>query len=350
MKKFIFKTFIFILIIWLPWMLFINFGRFYYAPIDYLTWDYKHKLIKVPIDQFNPSQILLGDSLAVAAINPTLISKDFYNLSMSGMNPVDTWFYLDKYLKAKKTPKRVFLSFGITHWQGSDTFREQSIGFGMMTWNEIQELLKSSKNLSLFYSPEKNFIVFKDWFPFNLFWNYSITHFQKNIAMIEALLMRAGLTPLQLSHIKAVMGDMFQKKNIKMKNEIYNQMEITRGHHLFELNETTSFVNPLVQYSGWKIHPLNDLYLRKILDRLHKADIEVVIDFIPNNIHSWSKLKPEVFNEMESYFSGLQKIYHKLQVSKLESLPEKLFGDMDHVNLEGSRVYSRQFKEKYFSN
>lgn len=349
MKKFIFKALTFLLVIWIPWTLFINYGRFYYAPIDFQTWNYKHELIKRNSNEFNPSHIILGDSLVVAAINPTLIERDFYNLAMSGSTPVDAWFYLNKYLKSGKSPKRVFLSFGITHWQGSDVFREQSLGFGLMTTKEIQEFFNSSKNIPLFYSPEKTFEVFKDWFPFNYFWKHIITKYQKTLAKIEALLIKIGITPFQYNHVKASIGEMFQLQNIKKNEETYLTMEKTRGHHLFETNETIKFENPIAKYSGWNIHPLNDYYLRKILNRLHQAKIKTVIDFIPGNINSFIKLSPEFFNEMNNYFLRLKENFPEIQVSTLESLPEELFSDMDHVNREGSIKYSQQFKKKYFS-
>jgi hypothetical protein len=349
MKKFIFKTLIFLLVIWTPWALFINYGRFYYAPIDFHSWNYKHELIKRNSNQFNPSHIILGDSLAVAAINPTLIDSDFYNLAMSGSTPVDAWFYLNKYLKSGKNPKRAFLSFGVTHWQGSYTFREHSLGFGLMTMKEVHEFIDSSKDIPLFYSPEKTFEVFKDWFPFNYLWKHINENNQKTLAKIEALLIKIGITPFQLNHIRASLGEMFKIQNIEINEKTYLTMENTRGHHLFDTNETIRFENPLVQYSGWKIHPLNDYYIRKILTRLQQAKIKTVIDFIPNNINSWSKLSPEFFNEMNNYFLGLKEDFPEIQISTLEPLPEELFSDMDHVNLEGSIKYSLQFKEKYFS-
>lgn len=137
MKKFIKKTIIITLSIYTPWLFFVHAGRFYHAPIDYQAWEFKHDLLGKKTTDFDPEEIIVGDSLSVAAIDPTLVSASLYNLAMSGSNPVDSYFYLKKYLLSGRRPKRVFLSFGITHWQGSDTFRGHSLGFGFMSYNEF---------------------------------------------------------------------------------------------------------------------------------------------------------------------------------------------------------------------
>jgi hypothetical protein len=332
--------------IWLPWWIFIEFNKSVYAPIDYLTWEYKHHLLKD--ERYNPPEIVVGDSLAVAAINPIEISEKLSNLSMSGLTPVDAWYFLRKYLSSGKKPERLFLSFGITHWQSSDTFKEHSLSFGFMNASEFFDFILNSKNLKLFYNPEDTFNVFKNWFPFNYAWESLVHNSQKNLALFEFYLIKLGLTPFQFNHVKSVFNEMNSAETKKHKQEIRNKMKKTRGHHLFNYNQTTNYVNPLVNYEGWNIHPLNDIYLRKILHLAHELKIKIVIDFVPNNINSWNKLSENFFKEKDEYFENLKKIYPDLIYSKLESLPENLFGDMDHFNEEGSRHYSSFFKQKYF--
>jgi len=349
MKKFIFKSIILIIAVWTPWWMFVEFGRKYYAPVDFLSWKHKHLILEKNDEKFNPEDILIGDSLAVAAIDPRLISDKLYNLAMSGMTPVDGWYYLNKYLASGKTPKRIFISFGTTHWQGSDTFKEYSLGFGYLNTSEFLDFLKQSRNIKLFYTPEETFNVFKDWFPFNHFWNWTVTNLQHSLAFLEFGLIKLGLAPMQINHIKSVMLEMFDKNELENKKELSESIIASRGHHLFEYNETVSFVNPITIFSGWKIHILNDIYLRKILDLGKKKNIKIIIDFVPNNENSWIKYRPAFFEEKNLYFEKLKEIYPELQVSALKSLPENLYGDMDHVNSDGTREYSQIFKEKYYS-
>ncbi len=347
MKKFIMKSILLVLIIWLPWWSFVEYGKNYYAPIDYQTWEFKHDFLSKAVKE-DPKELIIGDSLAVAAINPNLVSERLYNLAMSGMTPVDAWYYLKKYFKTGRSPERIFLSFGTTHWQGSDTFKEHSLGFGYMKFSEFFDFINTTENLSLFYRPEQTFDVFKDWFPFNYFWKSIVKNHHKNLASIEFFLLKLGLTPLQFNHIKSVFFEMIDDQSISNKKEIKEMMYKTRGHHFFDFNDTTNLVNPITKFDGWKIHPLNDIYLRKIIELCNEKNIKVVIDFVPNNHTSWTQYRPEFFQEMNKYFENLKSTYTDLTVSDLKSLPKELYGDMDHVNEAVSVEYSAIFKKKYF--
>ncbi|MCO4792823.1 MAG: hypothetical protein KC493_03865 [Bacteriovoracaceae bacterium] len=348
MKKFLLKSTFLIFCLYLPWITFIHTGRYYYAPDDYLAWNYKHDIIDRDSSKFNPKDIIIGDSLALAAVNPTLISTDLYNLAMSGFTLVDSYYFLKKYLESGKTPKRVFLSHGMTHWQGSDAFSGQTIGYGFLKTKDFNHFLESTSGLDFFYSPEESFSLFKKWFPFNYIYPYVVKNHKSTLAKVEYYLFKLGVAPLLFNHIKTIILDFYEYDQLKRKKEIIVRMESMKGQHFFDFNNTVNLPNPITNYDNWAIHPVNDLYFKKILALLKENKIQTIIEFVPNNYVTWKNFKPTFFKEMDSYFLDISYSYPNLIVSKSTSMPIENYGDMDHVNEIGQSVFSELFKAKYY--
>ena len=345
MKKFLLKTFMALFFVYLPWIFFVSLGRNYYTPIDFASWDFKHKLIND--DKFNPKEIVIGDSLAMTAINPKLINPDLYNLAQSGSTLVDAYYYLRKYLAAGKNPRRVFLSFGTTHWQSSDVFREQTIAYGFLKYDEFNEFINLTEKLPLFYSPEEVISIFKNWIPFNLFFKNAISRFRKEITYFDFFMMRVGLSPMLINHVK---NNLFEiEKNVKIKKLMKVQMSEHDGQHLFEKKKNVNVVNPKVQYDKWNVHPINRLYFEKIITLLseHKIDIEIV--FVPNNPNSWNQFSKAFFNGMNQFFGSYQIFNGNLKYNQIESFAIDKLGDMDHVNEDGMIEFSHLFKARYYN-
>lgn len=346
MKNFVLKIILFSSICYAVWFSFIKWGERFYIPPDYVSWERKYEIISDP--SFNPKDIVIGDSLTEAAINPIVISDDLYNLAYSGYTPVYAYFFLKKYFELGKRPKRVILGFGITNWQKVDMFREHIVAFSFLTMNDFNEILETTQENSLFYDPSDSISFFKDWIPFSYFFNDLVKKYQKQIAVLDFVTFKLGINPILISHIKSYIFDTQRSKFENQKRQILLDIDKMKGHRKFYKIENVDVVNPIAVYDQWYVNDAYLTYFRKIKQLTDEYGAELKIFFVPNNMTSWRNFTPKFHEDMKNYFERSPDWIGVVPDNDLLGLEIEYMVDMDHVNEKGMLEVSRRFKDIYY--
>lgn len=325
MRSMYFKLALFVLAIYLPWLAIVKLGRSHYFDDDFASWQYKFALADEDKEKFNPPHVAAGDCLTLVSILPNKIDPKIYNLGMSGATPVETYFLLKRYLESGKKPERVYVMFGMTHFQLSDSLREYTLPFGVLT---VTEQLTLMNDIRIHGSPIKED---PHWL---LEWG-------------NGLLTFLGLDSETAVAVRKRFFTQFHKV-IEKKLAL---MKETKGQHYFPpAPETVMLPSPLVDYDHLSFDPLIYSYFLRTLDLLRDHKIQTVVDFVPNNSVTWDKWTPTFLKEWQEFRQTIKQKYPEVILGDISAYPPEYFSDFDHMNQEGAEKYSEEFRRRYYGN
>jgi hypothetical protein len=317
------KIILFFFSLYIPWIAIVKLARPYYLSEDYASWRFKFLLSDFPSDHFNPEHLAIGDCLLLAGVDPQRVDPKLYNFAISGSTPIDTYFLLKRYLDSGKNPKRVYLMFGLTHFQQADVYKEFTLGFGTLSLSEQLELLQSIRRYGSYGIDQT---------PWPIIWS-------------KSLLTILGIDPDILTQIRY---RLFSSSHTKI-DQLINDMTQTRGQHFFPADaEQTLKPSPLVVYDQLALNPLIDFYLKKTLDLLNEKGIEAVVDFVPVNQISWELFTPTFHKQWGDFLTGLRAQYPQVSVGEMGYLAPEFFSDHSHLNQRGMEWFSAKFKNRYY--
>ncbi|MES2528175.1 MAG: hypothetical protein V4598_13870 [Bdellovibrionota bacterium] len=322
MRSVFLKLALFILAVYLPWFAIVKFARHRYVADDFASWM-KFSVIEDDQKKFNPPHIAVGDCLLLAGMLPEKIDQKVFNLGMSGATPIEAYFLLKHYLASGKKPERVYLMFGMTHFQLADSFQEYTLAYGRLT---VGDELTLMNDIRIHGSPE-----------------IGKPHWTKT--WIDS-----GMTFLGLDSVTSVqMRKRLFTPSYKFIQNNLDTMALTRGQHHFRDESLDRFQPaPFVDYDHLSLNPLITHYFRKTLDMLQDAGIETIVDFIPNNIVTWKKFSPRFHQEWQDYRKQLKRDYPRITLGDISHYPPEMFGDHSHMNAEGAEKFSLAFKKQYY--
>lgn len=325
MRKTFLNLALFVLAVYLPWIAVVKFARTRYVADDFASWESKFAFADMDKKKFNPPHIVVGDCLVLAGILPHKIDPKLYNFGMSGATPIEAYFLLKRYLASGKKPERVYLMFGMTHFQLADAFQEYTLAYGRLTSGEILTLMNQ---IRIHGSPEKGRPLWiKTWG--NSFLNLLGLDSETSIQV------RKRLFTSSHEHISS--------KHVTMMH--------TKGQHYF-VDETLDRFQPapLVDYDHLSLNPLITYYFRKTLELLRESGTQTVIDFMPNNTVTWQKFSPTFHREWQNYRQTLKRDYPETTIGDISQYPPEMYGDHSHMNSAGAEKFSEEFRMRYYQS
>lgn len=105
--------------------------------VEYAMWDFQKKQIHKKYD--GNINAILGDSRGMASLNPSLMTKNFFNFSLGGATFFEGYKTLQKLTETNKVDT-IILCYGIFHFENSDVFRERTIPFHFIKKEDIAEV------------------------------------------------------------------------------------------------------------------------------------------------------------------------------------------------------------------
>ena len=119
-------------------------------------------------------------------------------------------------------------------------------------------------------------------------------------------------------------------------------MIINKGHTFYGTEEYSSGVNWEAHEMDFVVSDIIDLYLRKMIEMCRENGIQVIIEQLPMNETSYGILQPDFKTHYKEYMMGLAVAYPDLRVAiKPYCYNNEYFGDADHLNEKGCRVFSQ---------
>lgn len=323
MRSIFLKLVLFTLAIYLPWLAVVKSQGVRYFDDDYASWKLKFGIADAKKEIFNPPHLAAGDCLTLTSILPNKIDPKIYNMGLSGATPIDTYFLLKRYLESGKRPERVYLMFGMTHFQLADSLLGYTLPFGVLTLSEELSLMN---DIRIYGSPEQG-----------------DPHWLKTWG--NSLLVFLGLDSDTAVAVRKRIFTTHHEINEKKLKLMY----MTKGQHYFPpVPETVMQPSPLTDYQHLSLDPLIHHYFLKTLNLLRDAKIETIVDFVPNNSVTYEKWVPQFHKEWQEFRQTLKRDYPEITVGDISPYPPEFFSDYDHMNQAGAEKYSEEFRARYY--
>ena len=269
----------------------------------------EHELIDMKKDY---PCLIMGDSVQKTGIDPSLISEDILNLGLPGAKPMGQYLMLKRYLEKHKPPKVIFLYADPENPRDSlfvilryfVNVPEFISIWGDLTWEERRVFIM---RYWVSLDERKVALVKRPGYP------------ESNETFVAAMKKNQGYMPSPASE-KAIGDDYF-----KEHKERYQ--------------------------SGFSFSARDMKYLHKFIKLASSKNIKVVfLGFLaPKELHDI--LEESGFNADYFFFiKVLKRIYPNALFANnpIFYLDNKYFGDMSHLNKEGSKVYTEYLKKLFY--
>ena len=122
------------------------------------------------------------------------------------------------------------------------------------------------------------------------------------------------------------------------------------GYTAFGEDEYNDGLSYETHKEDFELDPLVNEYYIRLLDLLRDEGIDVIIEQAPLNTASHEAISDEYFADYDDYIQGIAEKYPSFSVVK--GVPEydnSCFGDNNHLNRRGAERFSREIKEKWFT-
>lgn len=288
-----------------------------YSARPHLVDDFWNKLIineQTFIDKSADSDyLIMGDSLQRTGINPAQVNGKLLSLCLPGAKPQGLYLLLKRYLKRRKPPKVIFLFV-------DPEDPKDSLFVILRYFVSIPEFVSIWKDLSW---AERRCFVFRYWASLDLR-RVGLTVRDKypygNRAFVDTLIRNRGYMPSPRAD-RAIEDDHFAKT----RDRIQRGVAISKR----DMKYLDKFVNLASSYN------IRIVFLGMVL---------------PKELHDI--FEKTGFNRDYLIFTTvLKRLYPRAYFvdAPILYLENKHFGDMIHVNKEGSQVYTEYFKNQVFT-
>jgi hypothetical protein len=292
--------------------------------MDYLSRDYalltgKDRLI----DGYSqPGLAIFGDSAVMDGVQPVKLGPGVINCAMMGSTPIESYFLIQRLLKAPVLPRAVILSYNAYHLVHPDFYWENTVKFGLVSGPEADEVFDT-------------ILRFKDK---ELLTGSGLWNMEQRL---YSFLLSRGFPSYYISSLYADSPGVRKKEN----QEALELIAQTRGQYYFPLQDGSKALNTDTKLKSFNVSPVVDYYLRKTLELLRTENIPVYFYVMPINEVSVPHLDPDVFKAFQDYLNGLAQEDPQFRIlSKFRTVyPWKLFSDYAHLNEKGTRRFNREF-------
>lgn len=317
-----------ILIVVLPVVLVMQLFCFAF-PMAYM--DVEYAMYKQQKDYISKNHdanrvLILGDSRAKASFVPDVLGDDVYNISLGGISPVESYYMLKEYLENHDAPEYLFLAYAPMHLscvnEQNDNFIlwKRCIYFHTFNQDDFFELARKRNHF------ENNEIIERE-------------HIYLEYAMHKFYFPNKYGTALK---------KMFFENRYKANREKYDLMVKQRGYSLFGVDGENGGINGEAKLDDFLYSDMLDYYLNQIFELCRQHEIKVVMEQLPMTETSYIIIKDAFYDHYEEYLNQLARNNPDVLINPyLTMYSNTLFGDADHLNTEGAKMFSESIKERY---
>lgn len=299
---------------------------FHYFNSEYPMWVNKMEMAKNKSDYHN---FILGDSRAIAGIDPTLLGSSYYNLALGGGTPMEGYFQLQKFLNTGQKIDTLVMSYAPIHFEQSEMFWDRQVKYDFYDLKDVNTIFSNINNQNeAFWEYDKNTTYSKDdkekWLRKAFF-----THYK------SPLTLRAELS-----------------KSLLLRGysnyQVYEDIKNRKGSYDFGTADFSHDLNIEAKRDDFKPKQVLLDCLKKTFDLAKEHNITVIYVNLPMNQTSYSSLKP-------GYKKGVLAMYGHLRTEFPEVLfkdngliyyNDEFFGDASHLNKSGRTKFSQETKKE----
>lgn len=309
---------------------------FAYMDSEYPAWEYTKRITHGKLDPFsssdfdgafsdsetNKTTLILGDSRAMAGLNPAYMNNNTVNLAFGGATSVEMYYALTNYIDSTGTPDEIVLMFAPFHYSIIDNFWTRSAYFNYYSISELFDIYNSAH-------AAKSETLLKD--------NYA-----------EDLISYKLRMPVK--YLPALLNAKFITRKAE-NNEIYESLILSKGNSEFGHDKGNSELCYETSYT--KMHDtgdaiLIDMYINRILKLCTDKEIKTTVAVPPMNESSFNALNESYKIDFKNYMNALQNKYPQIKIhGDLIFMDDKYFGDSSHLNEEGAIEFTKNFMNTY---
>ncbi|MFI5161139.1 MAG: hypothetical protein ACHQHN_07670 [Sphingobacteriales bacterium] len=291
----------------------------YYS--DFVMWDFQKKVIASP--EKIGRNIIIGDSRAMADINPAIMGHSFTNLAIAGASTYEGYLTLKKILQSKKIDTLI-VSYGAYHYTVSDNFHDMSLPYNFPTITQLSDLesVENKFGITIDNTPPSTLRILNRRF---IYYHIPINNFRATFVR-----------------------NLFQRKI----DPYTASMSANSGHVLFgkkdSSNELSQEIVQTASTKSFSKNPVLILYLDSTIKLAKKNHICVLMVPPPLNYATYKALeKTQYLTEYNSFLSSFKNQGPAVSLIYLcPYLPASFFGDRSHLNARGSNYFSNLLKKE----
>lgn len=291
-------------------------------PLDYLPSTtmgaYWNKLY-TDTSQEQPAQVvILGDSLAITAFLPELLSDGTIDLGIAGSSPVEGYATLRNYLAHNQAPTDVFVTYMDYHLAQDSFVWTQSGQVNFLTWNDYREIKEQLDNTEGELDTD---------IPMDAYW--------QEVLEYKLYLPGKYITPILKS---------FTDDRASNNRELLDRYDMLMGRTGMV---TTDFTwNDVLVYTNFSVSRLNSYYYKKLFDLCKDNDIRLHILKLP--LASVNYYEEDYLAQIKGYYMTMTEGYDNIEfVFYPATYPLEFYFDAYHMNQYGAKAFSLQLKEEY---
>lgn len=258
--------------------------------------------------------LLLGDSRMKMDLLAYELSDDAYNIALGGGSPIEMYYAMKNYLEHHPVPKAVFIAFGPIHYQEPECYLTRNVYFHYLDNDTIDEANRVIKE-----NGGKDF--------------------------------SADSTPYQYrlpsAYLKPVVKSLI-KPRTQENLAVYQKTREHRGQMFGRDKSMETVYTPETKFDSFVCADYLDYYMKSLIELCLENKIPIYIEQMPMGNPGYQKLADKGYlDAYEQYMEALEDEYHIPVNKKIPVYPAGDFQDNSHLNEEGARKFTRQFKEKY---
>lgn len=311
-------------LIWIiPLILFLSVGQFFYNNEEYPLWLSN---ITYADSKFESTNIVIGDSRAIAAIHPKMLGESYYNLALGGGTPLEGYYTLKTILKNGNNIKLLIVSYSPTHLEWADTFFERAIKYDFYGIKEINEIFFNlNSDNEIFWSKTDQ--------------KLSREYMYKNL--VKSFLLKFKYPLYYRNELKNSLLQPRLFNNIRA----YNEIKENRGYYTFGSAEFSDELNIEASVGSLMIKNIFIRSLDSIFTIAKNNKINVIYKSTPFNKSSYNAIDKNFIKIYNTLFNNLKRKYPEVVFnSELFFYNDSYFGDPSHLNTKGKDKFCNELK------
>jgi hypothetical protein len=270
--------------------------------------------------------VVLGDSRALTALVPSLLSDRALSLAVTGGTAIEAYYGMRRYLEHHPAPPRVLVSISPAFLQDCVIFWASNVRFKYLTVAEHLEVLQRSERLG--WRIKRGGSDFHG--PLHYYGTYAL--YRLNVAPFY----RAELTNARLV--------LRRGENLRR----YDDIARARGHVFFNTGEVAEGLMEETKAEAFRPSPLLDAYLSDLLTMCARRGSRAVFLTVPFSAPSLAAMKPGFLDQYREYLVRLGADHPDAAVeTTVERWPFDFFADQTHLNEKGAVRYSAAIRAQY---
>jgi len=264
--------------------------------------------------------VILGDSRTKAGFMPKYLSDSTYNIALGGASPIEGYYSLKEYLSAHEAPETLIIAYAPMHYMDVDTLWTRTVYFHNITKEDAMELFETAKQ---FQNTDK--ILIED---------YELEFLQYQLYMPNKYATALKNAGFFFRHTKTVAK--------------YEAVTESKGHSFYGLLESSDGINGEAKVSDFAPSDIITHYMGEIFKLCEENGIQAIVEAAPMNETSYSIITDSFKENYRMYMAKLQKEHPEAEIyGDFYCYTNDHFGDADHLNEKGTKVFSQYIKEKY---